>query len=261
MKSAELPGLHAAQFAFASIVSACGTGFRNDMVSRGFSMRLHSSGVEVFPAAMSTLAVLLTILLFPSPGCAATRALFNGKNLDGWQQIGPGTFVVEGGVLKTVGGMGLLWYTREKLANATVHVVFKMGGGPKSDSGVFIRIPVKPTDPWMAVNHGYEIEIGNWPDDYSCTGAIYTFSKALARPIKPVGKWNTMDITLDGPRTVVYLNGVKVTDYYEGQPVPPKHPGSADPDRGPRLNSGYIGLQNEPGGTVFFREVSVKPLR
>jgi len=34
--------------------------------------------------------------------------LFNGKNLDGWQQAGPGRFVVVNGMLKTEGGMGLL---------------------------------------------------------------------------------------------------------------------------------------------------------
>jgi hypothetical protein len=35
-----------------------------------------------------------------------------------------------------------------------------------------------------------------------------------------------MEITMDGPHIVVYLNGVKVTDFTEGQPVPPKHAGS-----------------------------------
>jgi hypothetical protein len=60
---------------------------------------------------------------------------------------------------------------------------------------------------------------------------------------EPTGEWNTLEITLDGPRTIVYLNGIKVTDYKEGDPVPPKqHP--HDPDRGPRPNEGYIGLQN-----------------
>ena len=37
------------------------------------------------------------------------KQLFNGKNLDGWKHVGPGEFVVENGVLKTVGGMGLLF--------------------------------------------------------------------------------------------------------------------------------------------------------
>ena len=190
----------------------------------------------------------------------SSRALFNGKNLDGWQQVGPGSFVVKDGMMKTEGGMGMLWYAREKIAHATIRVVFKLTA-KESDSGVFIRIPEKPTEPWMPINRGYEVEIGDWPDDYSCTGVLYTFTKALARPIKPIGEWNTMDITINGPRTVVYLNDVKVTDFTEGQPVPPKHPGSIDPDRGPRQDSGFIGLQNHPGSEVYFKKVSLRPLK
>jgi hypothetical protein len=187
------------------------------------------------------------------------HALFNGKNLDGWEHVGPGAMVVEDGMMKTKGGMGLLWYAREKVGRATLRVVFKLTG-KESDSGMFIRIPEKPTEPWMPVNRGYEVEIGDWPDDYSCTGVLYTFTKALSRPIRPLGEWNTMDITLDGPHTVVVLNGVKVTDFTEGQPVPPKHARSIDPDRGPRPDSGYIGLQNHPGLPVYFKEIEVSPL-
>jgi hypothetical protein len=189
----------------------------------------------------------------------APKALFNGKNLDGWQQVGPGSFVVKYGMMKTEGGMGMLWYTRKKIAHARLRVVFKLTG-KEADSGVFIRIPEKPTEPWMPINRGYEVEIGDWPDDYSCTGVLYTFTKALARPLKPNGEWNTLEITIDGPHTLVYLNAVKVTDFTEGQPVPPKHPSSIDPDRGPRPDSGYIGLQNHPGSQVYFKEVSVAPL-
>jgi hypothetical protein len=188
-----------------------------------------------------------------------THSLFNGKDLDGWKQAGPGRFVVVDGMLKTEGGMGLLWYTRSKIGHAKLHVVFKLTA-KDADSGVFIRIPDKPSEPWMPVNRGYEVEIGDWPDDYSCTGVLYTFTKALARPIKPMGEWNTLDITIDGPRTIVYLNNVKVTDFKEGDPVPEKHPGSIDPDRGPRPDSGYVGLQNHPGSEVYFKEVSLTPL-
>lgn len=186
-------------------------------------------------------------------------ALFNGKNLDGWEHVGPGRFLVRDGLLETEGGMGLLWYTREKIGRARLRVVFKMEG-KEPDSGVFIRVPEKPTEPWMPVNHGYEVEIGDWPSDYSCTGVLYTFTKALARPLKPKGEWNTMDITIDGPHTMVFLNDAKVTDFTEGQPVPPKDQGSGDPDRGPRPDSGYIGLQNHAGGKVYFREISLTKL-
>ncbi len=206
-------------------------------------------------------AFILLILASTVPLLAQTnkRLLFNGKNLDGWEHVGPGAFIVENGMLKTQGGMGLLWYSREKIGRAKIRTVFKLTG-TGSDSGVFIRIPERPTEPWMPVNRGYEVEIGDWPDDYSCTGVLYTFTKALSRPIRPISEWNTMDITIDGPRTIVYLNGTKVTDFTEGQPVPPKPIDSEDPDRGPRKDSGYIGLQNHPGAEVFYKEVSVERL-
>jgi hypothetical protein len=213
------------------------------------------SRVQIFVLTAFLFFMLAPILFAQSK----SQALFNGKDLQGWEHVGPGSFVVENGLLKTKGGMGLLWYTPEKIQHAVVRVVFRLTD-KQADSGLFIRIPEKPTEPWMPVNRGYEAEIGDWPDDYSCTGVLYTFTKALARPIKPVGEWNTMDVTIDGSHTIVDLNGVKVTDFHEGDPVPPKKAGSIDPERGPRPDSGYIGLQNEPGAEVDFKEISLRPL-
>ncbi|MEY4050363.1 MAG: hypothetical protein RL262_1197 [Bacteroidota bacterium] len=69
-----------------------------------------------------------------------------------------------------------------------------------------------------------------------------------------------MEITLDGPRTIVYLNGEKVTDYIEGQPVPERK-FSFEPYPGIRPNEGYIGLQNHGDeDIVYFKEVAVRPL-
>jgi len=186
------------------------------------------------------------------------KQLFNGKDLTGWEHVGPGKFLVEKRLLKSEGGMGLLWYTKEKIGNAVIRVVYKPEK-KDSNSGVFIRIPERPTEPWMPVNKGYEVQIDDEPDDYHVTGVLYSVTKAMARAGKP-GEWNTMEITLDGSRTIVELNGVKITDYTEGQPVPPKkHPW--EPDRGPRPNEGYIGLQNHSGkDTVYFKEVAVERL-
>lgn len=188
------------------------------------------------------------------------KPLFNGKDLSGWQHVGPGSFVVEHGLLKSQGGMGLLWYTPEKIGKARIRVVYKLMD-KDTNSGVYIRIPEKPTEPWMPVNKGNEVQIYNPGDDYHCTGVIYSFSKALARPYKTVGEWNTLEITLDGPRTVVYLNGVKTTEYTQGDPEPPKVD-EGEPDRGRRPDFGYLGLQNHnEGSVVYFREVAVQPLR
>ena len=192
------------------------------------------------------------------------RMLFNGKDLSGWQQVGPGEFVVEDGLLKTVGGMGVILYPAEKFSNVIIHVVYKVKDND-CNSGVFIRIPEKPADEWAAVNTGYEVQIDNGTrhvgGEYHCTGVLYSLTKALSHPQKQPGEWNTMEITLDGQKTIVFVNGEKVTDFNEGDPVQPKTR-DFEPERGPRPESGYIGLQNHDAlSTVYFKEVAVKPLK
>ena len=69
-----------------------------------------------------------------------------------------------------------------------------------------------------------------------------------------------MEITLDGPVTIVVINGKKVTHYAEGQPVP-KEKRWFEPERGSRPYEGYIGLQNHDNESiVYFKEVSVSSL-
>jgi hypothetical protein len=198
--------------------------------------------------------------------CAAgadngARQLFNGKNLDGWVFLGrePGQrgFIVKNGVMETSDGKGLLWYTREKIGNATIHVVYKMSN-EKGNSGVFIRIPEAPKAESDAINKGIEVQIDNRDNDWHSTGVLYSMTKAKARPYKPAGEWNTMDITLDGLRTIVKVNGVLVTDYDGVSVVPPKEK-DYEPDRGPRPESGYIGLQkHDDEAVISFKEVSVR---
>ena len=87
----------------------------------------------------------LLALAFPLVAAENWKPLFNGKDLSGWEHVGPGTFLVEDGMLKTQGGMGLLWYTREKIGNAVLRVVYKTSH-PVDNSGVFIRIEGRPPD-------------------------------------------------------------------------------------------------------------------
>jgi hypothetical protein len=70
-----------------------------------------------------------------------------------------------------------------------------------------------------------------------------------------------MIITLDGPHTLVELNGQKVTDYTEGQAVPERK-FDFEPQRGRRPDEGWIGLQNHSDNDiVFFKEISIQPLK
>jgi hypothetical protein len=210
------------------------------------------------------LVLILSLLAFDSTQAQEWRQLFNGKDLSGWEQIGPGEFVTEDNTLKTVGGMGMILYPAEKFSNVVIRVVYKVKDND-SNSGVFIRLPEKPADAMAAVNAGYEVQIDNGTrhvgGDYHCTGVLYSLTKAMAHPQKSPGEWNTMEITLDGSKTIVYINGIKVTEFNEGDEVPPKER-DFEPDRGPRPVSGYIGLQNHDDlSTAYFKEVAVKSLR
>jgi hypothetical protein len=188
-------------------------------------------------------------------GAQEWKPLFNGKDLTGWKHVGPGKFEIEDGMLKTVGGMGLSYYEREKFGNATIRVVFKTTGG-RDNSGVVIRLPEPPPDPWYGVHNGYEVQIDAGGDDWHSTGALYSLSKVTKRNQKPAGEWNTMDIELRGQRTIVHLNGEKINEFAGDQPVPERKQWY-EPVRGPRPDSGYIGLQNhDPNSTVYFKEIS-----
>jgi hypothetical protein len=189
------------------------------------------------------------------------RDLFDGKDLRGWKHVGPGGFTVEHGLLRSYGGMGLLYWADGPLGDCEIKVVYRMTH-ENDNSGVFIRIPTEPTEPWMPVNKGYEVQIDNHPelggeDDYHVTGTLYSLTKPLAKPGKPGPEWNTMVIRIEGPHTQVFVNDVKVTDYTEGQPVPDKKL-SFEPDRGVRPDRGWIGLQNHSDKDIVeFKSVAV----
>ena len=60
----------------------------------------------------------------------------------------------------------------------------------------------------MPVHYGYEVQIDNKPelsgeDEYHYTGMLYSLTKPIAKTGLPGPQWNTMEITLDGPRTIV----------------------------------------------------------
>ena len=196
---------------------------------------------------------LLSCMLLP----ASWKPLFNGRDLTGWKMTGPGKFEVENGLLKTVGGMGLLYNEAGPVGDGRIRVVFKTSG-ERDNSGIVIRMPEPPTDPWYGVHNGYEVQIDGSGDEWHCKGAIYSLSKVLKRAQKPMGEWNTLEIEQKGPRTRVFLNGQLVNDYREGQVVPERKQWY-EPVRGPRPNAGYVGVQNhDPRSTVYFREISIK---
>jgi hypothetical protein len=214
---------------------------------------------------MKNTLLFVALLLTFSLNAQNWKPLFNGKDLTGWKHVGGGSRFVENGLLSSKGGMGLLYWTGGKLGNCQIKVVYKMQKF-NSNAGIFVKVPVEPKEEWMPVFYGYEVQIDNHPetsgeDEYHISGTLYAFTKPKSKPGKPGPEWNTMLITLDGPRTIVHLNDELVTDYREGEPVPERK-FDFEPYPGRRPDFGYFGLQNHGDeDVVYFKEVSVRPLK
>ena len=113
--------------------------------------------------------------------------------------------------------------------------------------------PTRATDPNVAINRGYEIQIDATDDPDSTTGAIYNFQAANAAArdavLNPPGEWNSYELRVEGKRIRVYLNGALINDFT-----------STAPER--MVTPSFIGLQNHGNGDdVWFRNVQIKNLR
>ena len=183
--------------------------------------------------------------------------LFDGKTLDGWKMAGKGNFIIieSEKALLTHGGMGLLWYYKKKFKDFILTLEWKVSN--RSDnSGVFVRFPNPFTDPNIAIEYGYEIQIDDIgsPDGKLIhrTGAIYNYkgpsstkSKSSSKQLA-VGRWNTFEIIVIQQSYSVTLNKEKVVTNFIGN----------------RSLEGFIGLQNhDDRSQVYFRNIMIKELK
>ncbi|MEV4756478.1 ThuA domain-containing protein [Micromonospora sp. NPDC049559] len=174
-------------------------------------------------------------------------ALYNGSTA-GWSQAGPGSFTNSDATLTSVGGMGLFWYSNKQFTSYSLKLDWRMAGD--DNSGVFIGFPAS-SDPNSAVNNGYEIQIDPTDTPDRTTGSVYSFKSAdlAARDaaLNPAGEWNTYELLVEGERLQIFLNGVKINDFTNTDPV--------------RSLAGYVGIQNHgTGDDVSFRNIRIKEL-
>jgi hypothetical protein len=175
--------------------------------------------------------------------------LFDGKSLDGWDQIGDSNFKVADGVLVADKGNGFL-VSKNSYGDFQLRAEFWVES--EANSGIFIRC----TDPEkVTAKNAYEVNIWDTrPDPSYGTGAIVDVAKVDPMP-KAGGKWNVYEITAKGDTFTVTLNGQKTVD------------GAKDG----KHTSGRIALQHGLGlkddkgvqsdkGVVKFRKVEIKPL-
>lgn len=177
----------------------------------------------------------------------AEIVLFDGSSLDGWSHAGSGHFELRDGVLRTHGGLGLLWYSRQSFGDFELRLDWRTSDRT-DNSGVFLRFPDPHGDPGVAIEYGYEVQINDDPNrDPQTTGAIYGFHAPSSSASHPPGEWNSYRIQVTGSEYAVWLNEVLVNRFV-----------STDSRRG---LEGYLGMQNhDADSTVDFRDIRVEPL-
>jgi hypothetical protein len=198
----------------------------------------------------TTLGGLLAALAIPLPpgtargqgSSAGWVTLFDGRNLDQWNQIGNANWKIEDGAVVATKGNGFL-VSKGTYGDFQLKVEFWVNDA--ANSGVFIRCE----DPHkIAGANAYEFNIYDQrPDPTYGTGAIVNVAKVDPMP-KAGGKWNTYEITAKGPHLIAVLNGAKTAD--------------GDDDK---HKSGHIALQYgttkiKDAGVVKFRKIEIKPM-
>jgi hypothetical protein len=207
--------------------------------------------------------VLLLVLLAGSGLMAEETGfalLFNGHDLTGWQlvnKVGRG-YVVERGLLVCPADGGGNLFTEKEYSNFVFRFEFRTD--PGANNGIGIRAPLQGD----AAYAGMEIQILDdtapiyqgklRPAQYH--GSVYDVIPAKQGFLKKVGEWNEEEITADGRRVTVKLNGVTIVDAdldtVKDPEVLKKHPGLA-------RTHGHVGFLGHET-RVEFRNIRLREL-
>ena len=172
---------------------------------------------------------------------AGWTTLFDGKDLDGWDQVGGSNWHVADGaiVADTMADKKEPGYLVTKKSYKNFAVLVEFMPSDDANSGIYFRCldPKKITDRTC-----YEANIFDQRADPSYgTGAITRYVEVNPMP-KAGGKWNTYEVTANGRDITVVLNGQPTAKLRNGM-----------------FDEGPIALQHG-AGVIKFRKVQVKPL-
>lgn len=163
-------------------------------------------------------------------------ALFDGESLFGWQPVGPVRWQVQQGSLIAEPEKEGFLFTTTRFADFVLQLEFQ--ASPETNSGVFLRSPLEIRD---VATDCYEVNIASPTRSDYPTGSLVR--RAKAAPVGDKSDWRLLQIEAEGARIVVQLDGQKVLEYRDPQPV----------------RKGFIALQAREG-RVAFRKIKLRPL-
>jgi hypothetical protein len=198
------------------------------------------------------------------------KLLFNGNNLTNWKHFNGGEptgWKVENGIMKNSGvgsDSGGDIITNDQFKNFELYLEWKVA--PKSNSGVFYHVQESVSGAIYESGPEYQlIDDKGWPEkleDWQLSGACYGMYPPKDAKVKPIDKWNSTRIIVNGIHVEHWLNGVKVVEYelWSNDWKTRKAAGKWKnvPTYG-ITETGHIGLQDH-GGLTMFRNIKIKLL-
>lgn len=165
---------------------------------------------------------------------AAWEELFNGRNLDGWEMQSTADWRAEGGAIVVSKGKPGLLTTRGRYRDYELELEFRAAAG--TNSGVFLSTPTTVTAP---ATECYELNIAPSSNPYP-TGSLVGRIRHDGGEIR---EWRKFRVKVESGRVEVWLEGRKVIDYKDRQP----------------LAGGHIGLQLHTG-RIEFRAIRLRKI-
>ena len=187
-------------------------------------------------------------------------SIFNGKDFTGWG--GPlENYEVKDGAIVCKPGKGGTIFTKEEYADFVVKLEFKVPAG--GNNGLAIRYPGKGNTAYdgmceiQVLDDNYE-KVKGKIDPRQAHGSAYGMVAAKRGFQKPIGEWNSQEVTVKGSTIKVVLNGTVILDCdlskvdMETVMAKSKHPGAT-------RTGGSFGFAGH-SDPVEFRNIFIKKL-
>ncbi|TWU21534.1 hypothetical protein Pla52o_37210 [Novipirellula galeiformis] len=195
--------------------------------------------------------------LLSEQGDDSFTSLFNGKNLDGWHGAVANYEVVDGAIRCKQGHGGML-LTKDEYSNFVARVEFRLP--PAGNNGLAIRAPLEGNPAYDAMTE-LQVLDSEHPkyaklDPRQYHGGAYGMVAAKRGYLREVGQWNFQEVTVNGTRIKVELNGSVILD---ADIAEVKEFMADSPHPGKDRKSGFFGFAGH-SDPVEFRNVEIREL-
>ena len=187
------------------------------------------------------------------------KSAFNGKNFEGW--AGPtNNYSVDQGSIQCMKGKGGTIYVNDELSDFSARMEFKLP--PGGNNGLAIRYPGSGDTAYVGM---CELQVLDdsakkyaklHPAQYH--GSAYGMAPAARGYQRPVGEWNFQEVTVNGSRIKVELNGTLILNADLANVEKPMY--DLGKFKGRLRKSGYFGFAGH-GDAVSFRNISIRNIK